>query len=26
MYQSFLLPPNNGDRQQKSGLNNYQAR
>jgi len=26
MYQSFSLPPNTGDRQQKSGLDNYQAR
>jgi len=26
MYQSFLLPPNNGDRLQESGLNNYQVR
>jgi len=26
MYQSFLLPPNNGDRQQERGLNNYPSR
>jgi len=26
MYESFLEPPNNGDRRQECGLDNYQAR